>query len=46
MGAKLVSQSEIAFWGRPSFWGCVHRLDLAFELWGGSAFFLPGKRGV
>ena len=31
-----------AFWGCPSFWRCVHRLDLAFELRGGSGWHQDG----
>ena len=31
-----------AFWGCPSFWRCLHRLDLAFELRGGSGWHQDG----
>jgi len=33
---------EIASNVRPSFWRCLHRLDLAFELWGDSAWHQDG----
>eukprot|EP01048_Picozoa_sp_COSAG05_P035584 COSAG05_NODE_15551_length_366_cov_5.947566_1_plen_54_part_10 len=39
LGSRAV---EIAFWGCPSFWRCVHRLDLAFELRGGSGWHQDG----